>query len=89
MSMYQGEHPVTSRDVFFSRLFLQGFFSTVVCFVCVYKIVTAPDTDASRAVYWATLTGITASWMPSPVLDTSSGEKPKAEESAIQEPKEK
>ena len=35
--------------------------------VCSYKIITAPDEDGQRPVYWSALTSTAASWLPSPI----------------------
>lgn len=35
--------------------------------VCSYKIITAPDADGQRPVYWSALTSTAASWLPSPL----------------------
>lgn len=36
-------------------------------FVCTYKILTSPDNDNQRPVYWALLSSTATSWMPSPL----------------------
>lgn len=58
--------PVTRANLLYIRLVLQSSFSLIVCFTCVYKIITAPDEDQQRAVYWSALTATAAQWMPSP-----------------------
>lgn len=57
----------SSIDYFYIRLLLQSGFSLIVCLVCCYKIITAPEADGQRPVYWSALTATAASWMPSPV----------------------
>jgi hypothetical protein len=52
---------------FYVRLILQSTFSLIVMLVCSYKIVTAPENDGQKPVYWSALTGTAASWLPSPV----------------------
>lgn len=58
---------MTAIDYFYVRLLLQTTFSLIVVLVCSYKIITAPDDDGQRPVYWSALSGTAASWMPSPV----------------------
>lgn len=33
--------------------------------ICSYKIITAPETDGQRPVYWSVLSSTAALWMPS------------------------
>ena len=58
--------PKNAIEYFYVRLILQSTFSLIVMLVCSYKIMTAPDTDGQKPVYWSALTGTAASWLPSP-----------------------
>lgn len=63
----RNKRPISSADYFYIRLILQSTFSLIVMFVCSYKIMTAPETDGQKPVYWSALTATASSWLPSPV----------------------
>lgn len=65
---------VGAVEYFYIRLILQSTFSLIVMFVCSYKIVTAPENDGQKPVYWSALTGTAASWLPSPVKAPEDGQ---------------
>ena len=49
------------------RIGIPAFFSLIIILLCGYKIITDEQvTPELRAVYWSTLTGTAASWIPSP-----------------------
>lgn len=39
----------------------------MVMVICGYKIITAPDSDGQKPVYWSVLASTASSWMPSPL----------------------
>lgn len=50
------------------RFYAQIFFSTLVIGLCIFQLTTKDEFDtAERAIYWSSLSGIVANWLPSPL----------------------
>lgn len=61
-----GQQQPEPAQLVYLRLLIPAFFSLLVIGTCSYKIITGSETDASiRTVWWSTLAGTAASWMPS------------------------
>jgi hypothetical protein len=66
LTLVSKQKTISAVEYFYIRLILQSSFSLIVMFVCTVKILTAPETDGQKPVYWSALTGTAASWLPSP-----------------------
>lgn len=50
------------------RFYAQIGFSLIVVSLCVWQLTTKAEFDAAeRAIYWSSLSGTVANWLPSPL----------------------